>query len=99
VAFRFTGKEILKWAGVNRTALKATPYGDLDSFHRALSQDERGQLQGHCDEIYRLFKEHVARGRDMDMDAVEKIAQGQVRCLSGSGWKEAGKGGTMALLR
>ena len=79
VAFRFTGKELLERIGVTRTSIKATPHGDVHSFHRALADDERQQLQGHCDEVYRHFKEHVARGRDMDMAAVEEVAQGKVR--------------------
>lgn len=53
-------------------------FATIGTVQQPITDDERQALQLRCDETYDMFKAHVARGRGLDADAVEAIAQGQV---------------------
>ncbi|MDR0712960.1 MAG: signal peptide peptidase SppA [Bacteroidales bacterium] len=58
-------------AGTNR-------YADFPSQMRPLSPEERNLLQRNVENVYEVFLERVAEGRQMTKEAVDKIGQGRV---------------------
>ena len=72
--------ELAKEHGVEQIAIKSarTPYKDMLSPTRAMTQDERAMLTGIVDELYDQFVAVVMEGRGMDRAAVERAANGGI---------------------
>ena len=64
--------------GVDMRTLKAGELKDIGSPYRPMTEKERQILQGMLDETHEVFIEYVAKGRKMDVEAVRKLADGQV---------------------
>ena len=65
-------------AHVNITTISSNMHGDMYSGTRALDKAETAYLQASVEKIYEKFTETVADGRNMDVQAVDDIAQGRV---------------------
>lgn len=65
-------------AHVNITTISSNMHGDMYSGTRALDKAETAYLQTSVEKIYEKFTETVADGRNMDVQAVDDIAQGRV---------------------
>lgn len=72
--------KLAKDHGVEQVAIKSerTPYKDMLSPTRALSENERTMLTSIVDELYDQFVAVVMEGRGMDRAAVERVATGGI---------------------
>jgi len=64
--------------GITFDKVKNAPYADFPSGYRPLTPEEGQRMQRSVDRIYSTFKGHVAKGRNMNVDDVDVIAQGRV---------------------
>ncbi|MFO8099450.1 MAG: signal peptide peptidase SppA [Salinibacter sp.] len=64
--------------GVTFDGVQTSPYADMYSSSRPLSENERRLIGQSIDQTYETFLERVAEGRGMDTSAVHDIAQGRV---------------------
>lgn len=67
-----------KKVGVNFTSVKSNRHSDMYGGMRALDSAETEYMQASVDDIYETFTSIVARGRNLDQDYVDGIAQGRV---------------------
>ncbi|MGN0189889.1 MAG: signal peptide peptidase SppA [Candidatus Cryptobacteroides sp.] len=67
-----------KKVGVNFTSVKSNRHSDIYGGMRALDSAETEYMQASVDDIYETFTAIVARGRDLEQDYVDGIAQGRV---------------------
>ncbi|WP_263810089.1 MULTISPECIES: signal peptide peptidase SppA [Salinibacter] len=74
--------------GVTFDGVRTGPYADLYSTTKPLSPDERRLVGGSIDQTYDTFLRRVADARNMDVAAVDEVAQGRV--WSGRDAKEVG---------
>jgi protease IV len=64
--------------GVTRDPIARGANAGLWSDPAPLAPEERAILEAHMAEIYRSFVGHVAAGREMTQEAVERVARGRV---------------------
>ncbi|MBN1159308.1 MAG: signal peptide peptidase SppA [Bacteroidales bacterium] len=64
--------------GITVDVEKTNSYSDFGSVYRPLSPLERNVMQHFVDETYESFVNHVAEGRDMAFEAVDRIGEGRV---------------------
>ena len=64
--------------GVTFDIVQTSPYSDLYSGIRSLSDDERRLLEANTEQTYDTFLQRVADGRDMSTDEVRDVAAGRV---------------------
>jgi len=64
--------------GVTHDAVRTSPYADLFSGVRALSNQERRLLQTWTDETYQSFLEKIAESRGLDVETVDAVARGRI---------------------
>jgi protease-4 len=64
--------------GVTFDVVKTNEYADMPTITRALTPFEKNILQQSIEEIYDTFIMHVAKGRNLSKEQVDKIAQGRV---------------------
>ena len=64
--------------GITTDVARSNPSADLDMPLRPLTTAEIEYLQVQVDQVYKTFVEHVARGRNMTFEAVDRISQGRV---------------------
>ena len=64
--------------GVGVDAVESGARAGVHSETRGFTPGERGALQREMQAMYTTFKERVARGRNLDEVAVERVAQGRV---------------------
>jgi len=64
--------------GINVSTVKTNEYSDMPAFTRPLSQTEKDYLQLFVEDIYGVFIEHVAEGRNMTVAQVDSIGQGRI---------------------
>ncbi len=74
--------------GVTFDGVRTSPYADLGSISKPLSENERRLLQTSIDQTYQTFLQRVADARGMSVSAVDDVAQGRV--WSGRDAKEVG---------
>lgn len=74
--------------GVDTNTFKSGPHKDMGSPNRAVTPEERTIFQGMIDDIYDQFLTAVSEGRNMDRQAVRRLADGRV--FTGRQAKEAG---------
>ena len=68
--------------------VKTHSFADMGDFTRPLNQAEKKAIQDHVNHGYQLFVQRCADGRGMDLEALEKIAEGRV--WTGADAKELG---------
>ncbi len=73
--FGGTMKDILH---VNLVPVKSSKHSDMMSLTRPFDAEETAWLQESIEDIYSLFVNTVAQGRDMTSEKVDEIAQGRV---------------------
>src|SRR5690606_12172405 len=64
--------------GITFDHVKNAPYADFPNGYRPLTVEEAGKMQRSIDNIYNIFKGHVAAGRKLDINYVDSVAQGRV---------------------
>lgn len=64
--------------GITFDQVKIGEYADLGNYTKALSPSERNIIQNEVNRIYDDFTKKVAEGRDIDINAVLRIAGGRV---------------------
>ncbi|MBQ1213885.1 MAG: signal peptide peptidase SppA [Tidjanibacter sp.] len=73
------GRDALKdKLGVTVDVAKSNPHADMGSLFRPLDKTELGFLQQSVEDVYGTFIGHVAEGRGMTTEGVDKIGQGRV---------------------
>ena len=70
-------EETLATIGINRDGIGTTPMSGSMDLAGSLDQGTQNVLQSSVDFIYQTFLGLVARGRDMDVEAVDAIGQGR----------------------
>ncbi|PIN74059.1 signal peptide peptidase SppA [Candidatus Woesearchaeota archaeon CG10_big_fil_rev_8_21_14_0_10_45_16] len=64
--------------GVGYERLVSGKYKDIGTPYRELSDDERALMQQKIDTIHSFFVEEVVRNRNLDEEAVRKLATGEI---------------------
>lgn len=64
--------------GITSEQLKTGEVGDLVTFTRPLTQQEKDIWQKQTDDVYEIFTSKAAKGRDMSQDDIKKVASGRV---------------------
>lgn len=72
------GKMLKNKLGITTDVVNTNKYSDLGSGFRSPSQVELAYLQKSVEDVYSTFVGHVAQGRNMIPEAVDKIGQGRV---------------------
>ena len=75
---KFIFKGLYDKVGLKKALLKTTEYADWFSDYRGFSTKEKKKFMTVMRRIYDSFVSLVAKNRDLDIEAVEKIARGQV---------------------
>jgi protease-4 len=81
-------EEVLKKIGLKANTIKAGEFKDTGSPFRPMTPEERVYLDGIVMDIYDQFTEDVANGRNMNVEAVRKLAEGRI--YTGSMAKDMG---------
>jgi len=71
-------EQLLDFLKVHAEVLKSGKMKDVGSPLRSLTPEERSYLQGILDDMHRQFIEAVAKGRNMPVEEIEKLADGRV---------------------
>jgi hypothetical protein len=71
-------KRLLAKVDVTSDSLETIPNAAWRHMELGLPESEMQKLRAHIDATYEAFKSVVSQGRNMTMDAVENVAQGQV---------------------
>lgn len=75
----FNGKKLLNdKLGIHVSVVKTNKFSDLGTFSRSLTAQEREVIQYSIEDTYDNFISHVAEGRHMKKEEVDKIGQGRV---------------------
>lgn len=72
--------DAMKNIGITVDVAKSAPHGDMGSTFRKLTPTELNYMQMSVEDVYGTFISHVADGRGMTTEAVDKIGQGRVWC-------------------
>jgi protease IV len=64
--------------GITTDVVKTNKHSDMPSFTRKMTDFERDLMQEYVEDIYDVFLERVADGRNMTKEAVDEIGQGRV---------------------
>lgn len=81
-------EELFSKIGVAYDVVKSGEFKDMGSWSRPLTEEERALLQTTVDDIHAQFVETIATEREMDPEAVRRLADGRI--LSGRQALEAG---------
>ncbi len=71
-------EELLKKVGLKGYVIKSGRFKDIGSPLRKMSKEEKKFLQKLIDEVHSQFVEAVAKGRNLDVKEVRKIADGRI---------------------
>ena len=75
----FNGQKLLNnKLGVHVDVVKTNTFADIGSFARKLTAQEREVIQYSIENTYDTFISHVAEGRNMTKEDIDKIGQGRV---------------------
>jgi protease-4 len=69
---------LLEKVGIRSTTIKSGKFKDVGNPTRAMTDEERAQLQSLIDDVYAQFIGDVARSRGMSEDSVRALADGRV---------------------
>ncbi|HIC91475.1 MAG TPA: signal peptide peptidase SppA [Syntrophaceae bacterium] len=81
-------EELLKKIGLKTVIIKSGDFKDIGSPLREMTSEERELIKGLIDGVHKQFIRAVAEGRNLPIDAVERIADGRI--LTGEQAKELG---------
>ncbi|KAB2841834.1 signal peptide peptidase SppA [bacterium] len=71
-------EQLLSFLKVRAEVLKSGKMKDVGSPLRELTPEDRAYLQNILEDMHRQFKEAVAKGRNIPLEEVEKLADGRV---------------------
>lgn len=71
-------EKLYDWAKVGRYSITTGKYKDSGAEYRAMREDEKALFQDMINDVWGQFKDAVADGRNLEMDQVEKYADGRV---------------------
>ena len=71
-------EELTKKVGVKPNIIKSGKFKDVGSPLRAMTPEEQNLLQDVVDDVHEQFVQAIARGRDLPLSAVHKIADGRI---------------------
>jgi protease-4 len=71
-------QKLYEWAKVQRYSIKTGKFKDAGAEYRQMSPEERALLQGMVDDVLLQFKQAVASGRGLKMEAVTAVADGRI---------------------
>ncbi|GIL18782.1 MAG: multidrug transporter [Oligoflexia bacterium] len=71
-------EKLYDWAKVGRYSITTGKYKDSGAEYRPMREDERALFQDMINDVWNQFKDAVADGRNLEMDQVEKYADGRV---------------------
>ena len=72
------GELLNKKLGITTDVVKTNKHSDMPSLTRKMTDFERDLMQEYVENIYDVFLERVAEGRNMTKEAVDEIGQGRV---------------------
>jgi protease-4 len=72
------GGALKKNLGITVDGVETNKYSGIGSIYTELSSTERDYIQRSVEQVYATFVGHVAAGRNMSVEAVDKIGQGRV---------------------
>lgn len=79
VIMEFSNVEgLMRWIGLKTYTFKSGKYKDLGSPFREPTPADQEIVMGVIESVYNQFVEAVAEGRNMDVDAVRKLADGRI---------------------
>lgn len=81
-------RELLAKIGLKPMVIKSGAFKDLGSGARAMSDEEKQILEGLTRNIHRQFVRDVAAGRRLEVEAVDRVADGRV--FTGEAFMELG---------
>jgi protease-4 len=81
-------EELFSKIGVNLEVLKSGEFKDIGSPHRKLTERDKKIIEELMGEIQQQFVEAIAKGRNLSVEQVQKIADGRI--FSGAKAKELG---------
>ena len=71
-------EELLEKIGLKSTVVKSGKHKDIGSPVRPMTDEDRAILQSLIDDVHRQFVSAIAKGREMDPDAVLDLADGRI---------------------
>lgn len=71
-------QELMDKIGVQMTVIKSGPHKDEGSPYRPMTEEEMSYFQSMIDQMYGQFVDIVAKGRNMDVETVRRLADGRV---------------------
>ena len=78
ISGKFVARDLKQRIGVAVDGVRTTPDAGMQSPNRPFTPAQRANLEASLDQVYDDFVAHVAEGRGMSGDAVEKMARGRV---------------------
>jgi protease-4 len=78
VSGKFVARHLKERIGVAVDGVRTTPDAGMLSPNRPFTPAQRANLEAGLDQVYDDFVAHVAQGRGMSSDDVEKVARGRV---------------------
>ena len=79
VILQFTNfEELLKKIGFRMEVVKSGPYKDVGNPGREMTPEEKAYLQKLVDNVHQQFVRDVARGRHMNVEKVQEVADGRI---------------------
>lgn len=70
--------ELLKKIGINMQVIKSGEHKDFSSGFRPMTEEEEEMMQDVINEIYDQFVGEVAEGRNLSIDYVKTVSEGQI---------------------
>ena len=64
--------------GINVSTVNTNTHSDIGGFYRKLTTEEEAFIQVSIEDIYAIFVNHVAEGRNMTFEQVDEIGQGRI---------------------
>lgn len=72
------GELLNKKLGITTDVVKTNKHSDMPSLTRKMTDFERDLMQEFVENVYDVFLDRVANGRDMTKEAIDEIGQGRV---------------------
>jgi len=71
-------EELLDKVGIKPEIIKSGKYKDMGAYYREFTDEERRMIQDMVDDSYSQFIKTISRGRNIPLEKLEPLAQGQI---------------------
>lgn len=78
VSLVLTGSRLMHRLGITHRSVKTTPYQDMGSIFRSMTNEERVLMEREIERIYTRFLQLVAAARQIDVVHAHQLAQGRI---------------------